>query len=94
MIELKIRPDLDSGDTYTESNFLRIHTYVKSEDPHHRVATIEHMFNSDEEVDPTQPSWHIRTLVQAKPLTHEKAMDFGMRYAAAKKIPLIYERRD
>ena len=94
MGQLKIKPDLDSGDTYTESNFLRVHTYVKTADSRRRVATIEHMFNSDEQVDIGRAMWHIRTLVQAKPLSHEQAMDFGMRYAAAKKIPLIYERRD
>lgn len=94
MIELRIKPDLESGDTYTESNFLRVHTYVKSEDPPSRVATIEHMFNTEEEADASGPGWHIRTLVQGKPLSHEQAMHFGMRYASAKQIPLIYERRD
>ena len=94
MVELEIKPDLDSGDTYTESNFLRVHTYVKPDQNRCRVATIEHMFNSEGEIDTSSSMWHIRTLVQSKPLSHEQAMDFGMRYAAAKQIPLIYERRD
>lgn len=94
MNDIAVKPDLDSGETYTEPNFLRVHTYVKSNGAEKRLATIEHMFNSTDIVDPHEPAWHIRTLVQSKPLSHEQAMDFGRRYAAAKNIPTIYERRD
>ena len=94
MTDIAVKPDLDSGDTYTEANFLRVHTYVRTNGADKRVATFEHMFNGTDIVDPEQPAWHIRTLVQSKPLSHEQAMDFGRRYATAKNIPVIYERRD
>jgi hypothetical protein len=83
----RIRPSLRSTATFTESNFLRLHTGSGSgaEVP----VTLEH-FSSAPPVN-GRPGWSCRTIVDGEKMTRADALFIAQRYAAENGIPVIYE---
>jgi predicted metal-dependent TIM-barrel fold hydrolase len=83
----KLKPSLRSTDTYTEMNFLRLHTAgEKQSDP---LVTLEHFSYSAENVD--KPGWQCLTIVDAEKMSHADAVFIARSYAAENGIPVIYE---
>ena len=83
----KLKPSLRSTDTYTEMNFLRLHT--AGEDSSEPLVTLEHFSYSADGVD--KPGWSCRTIVDEEKMSRADAVFIARSYAAENGIPVIYE---
>ena len=54
------------------------------------LATIQRVIEKTARQAPTDPLWHVKTLVLAKPMTTDDAIGFATRYAERKHIPVVY----
>ena len=88
---VKILPDVRFTETYSESNFLRVHTHPRQGDESATVATIEHMFvgTSDE-----NSSWRCELIVDEESMSKQDALFIARAYAREQCVPVIYERHD
>ena len=75
-------------------NCVWVHTYPKPTDNSITLACIEHRFenaNSDYDTDDSRAT---RVIVDAQPMSHERAMDLATYYAKDKGVPLILVTQD
>lgn len=87
----KTRPSIRPTETYTESNFIRLHTA----DGGHvatplRTVTIEHMCY-DARKDGVPGGWRCETIVDCEAMSKEDALFIADSYAREHGIPVIYE---
>lgn len=54
------------------------------------LATIQRVVERTVRKTPTDPQWHIKTLVLAKPMSTDAAIGFATLYAERKHIPVVY----
>jgi uncharacterized membrane protein len=66
----KLKPSIRPSETYTEPNFLRVHTVAKAEPRAERVATIEHL-SYQPKGDGTKPGWNCATIVDGEAMSKE-----------------------
>ena len=83
----KLIPSLRATDTYTEENFLFLHS-MRDPDQSEKV-TLEHF--SCAEKPATGGSWSCTTIIDAEPMTRDDAVFIAQSYAAANDVPVIYE---
>jgi hypothetical protein len=86
----KIKPSIRPTETYTEPNFLRLHT-AAGPDTDLPLATIEHLSYSTEPAQGRRKGWHCQTIVDGEAMSKEDAMFIASTYAKENGIPVIYE---
>lgn len=86
--DTRILPALDSGETYTDPDFLLVQTSTDSDGE--TVSEIDRMFAAKREEDTS--SWVCKAITQRTKMSHEAAMALAKMYAERKDIPVIYER--
>ena len=74
---------------YPETDYVRVHTCADPLDDTVTLATIERVVDRTIE-DESKPRKHIKTLIMRKPMSQDEALGLARRYAAAKKIPVVY----
>jgi hypothetical protein len=89
----RLKPSLRPTETYTEPNFLRLHTAPapgvdESSASAARLTTIEHLAYSAVGDD---RGWKCLTIVDSEAMTQEDAVFIARSYAAEHDIPVIYE---
>lgn len=89
----RIEPELRDSETYTESNFLRVHTAgaAKGGTAPGLVVTIEHLRYSPSE---GRGGWRCSTIVDRERMSKEDALFIAEHYARENSIPVIYECHD
>lgn len=87
---IKIKPSIRPTETYTEPNFLRLHT-AAGPDTELRLATIEHLSYSVEPAQGARKGWNCQTIVDGEAMSREDAMFIASTYAKENGIPVIYE---
>jgi hypothetical protein len=83
----KIRPSLRSTETYTETNFLRLH--AAGADSSDALVTLEHFAYAPPGGD--RPGWTCRTIVDAEKMSRADAVFIAKSYATQNGISVIYE---
>jgi hypothetical protein len=86
----KLKPSLRFTETYTESNFLRLHTCGAGPDRALPLATIEHL-SCRAEPGAAADGWRCETIVDGEPMSKEDALFIAESYARRNGIPVIYE---
>jgi len=89
----KLKPSIRPSETYTEPNFLRVHTVAKAEPRAERVATIEHL-SYQPKGDGTKPGWNCATIVDGEAMSKEDAMFIARNYAIEHNVPVWHRDRD
>ena len=86
----RVKPSIRPTETYTEPNFLRLHTCA---DPGtaQRLATIEHLSYSAEPGLGDSRGWRCETIVDGEAMSREDALFIASAYAKEHGIPVIYE---
>jgi hypothetical protein len=91
----RIRPSLRPTETYTESNFLRVHTFAKRRTESVRLVTIEHLCYRPQIGPDGAPrgasGWVCETIVDGEAMSREDALFIAKSYAARNDVPVIYE---
>jgi hypothetical protein len=82
----KLKPSLRTTETYTEANFLRLHS--AGEDRTESVVTLEHFSYSA--TDGSGRGWSCLTIVDAEKMSRADAVFIAKSYAAENGIPVIY----
>jgi hypothetical protein len=85
----KLKPSIRPSETYTEPNFLRVHTTAQPRPSTQRLATIEHL--SYQPKGDGKPGWNCSTIVDGEAMTKEDAMFIARNYAIEHNVPVIYE---
>jgi hypothetical protein len=86
----RVKPSIRPTETYTEPNFLRLHTISGSAGSEVRLATIEHLsYRADPQAD--HKGWRCQTIVDGEAMSKEDAMFIASTYARENDIPVIYE---
>lgn len=86
---VRLKPSIRPTETYTEPNFLRLHTAPAGEESAARLVTIEHMsYRSKED---GEGGWSCQTIVDHESMTAEDAIFIARSYATENGIPVIYE---
>lgn len=86
----RLEPSIRPTETYTEPNFLRLHTGV-GPGASERVATIEHLSYSADTVSADTRGWRCETIVDGEVMSREDALFIARAYAKENGIPVIYE---
>lgn len=88
----KFKPSIRFTETYTETNFVRLHTSGESfgSDRAARVATIEHLCHTAAN-GAANPAWRCQTIVDGEPMSKEDARFIARSYAQEFGVPVIYE---
>ena len=88
---IRLEPQLRDTETYTESNFLRVHTsraQAGGERVAPRLVTIEHLsYRAGGE----ERGWQCLTIVDGEAMSKEDALFIAQAYAQQNQIPVIYE---
>lgn len=87
----KIKPSVRPTETYTESNFLRVHTYSRPRERVDRLVTIEHLSYTADPSGEAGSGWRCETIVDGEPMSGEDALFIAETYAQEHDIPVIYE---
>jgi len=89
----RFEPELRASETYTESNFLRVHTArpAANEPSDVRIVTIEHFCYAASEGG---GGWQCTTIVDRERMSKEDALFIAEHYARERSIPVIYESHD
>jgi hypothetical protein len=83
----RFKPQVRPTETYTESNFLRLHTVAKPQSGAMRLVTIEHLsYRADAGV-----GWRCATVVDRETMSKEDALFIARSYAERNDVPVIYE---
>ena len=90
----QVKPDVRPTETFTESNFLRVHTFRHPQDEGLTLATLEHLFYGPDPARGGRAGWQCSTVVENEPLSREDAMFIARSYAEEMDIPVIYEAHD
>ncbi len=87
----KVKPSIRSTETYTESNFVRLHTAgCERSGDGERVVTIEHLCYSAANGG-GRAGWRCQTIVDGEPMSKEDALFIARSYAQEFDVPVIYE---
>jgi hypothetical protein len=81
----KLLPSLRSTDTYTEANFLFLHSLKGTASQ--RKVTLEHFCRATG----NGLGWSCQTIIDAEMMTREDAVFIAQSYASRNDIPVIYE---
>jgi hypothetical protein len=87
----RIEPSVRPTETYTEPDFIRVHTYLRPREHADRLATIEHLSYSAEASPGRGSGWRCETIVDGEPMSQEDALFIAESYAREHGIPVIYE---
>lgn len=87
----QVKPSIRPTETYTEPNFLRLHTFVRGEGDATCYATLEHLSYSADAADAGQRGWRCETIVDGEAMSKDDAMFIARTYAKEHGIPVIYE---
>jgi hypothetical protein len=90
MATAKVKPSIRPTETYTEPNFVRVHTAASTERRSERVATIEHLAYCAKNGN-GRSGWSCQTIVDGEAMTREDALFIARSYAITNNIPVIYE---
>ncbi len=85
----RVKPSIRPTETYTEPNFLRVHT-IAGRSREARLATIEHLSYSAAG-SPNRAGWHCETIVDGEAMSKEDALFIARSYAQRNGVPVIYE---
>ena len=88
----RVKPNLRATETYTEPNFLRLHTAPEQrsgELPALRLVTLEHL--SYRAGGSGDGGWRCQTIVDGEAMSKEDALFIAHKYAQQHEIPVIYE---
>jgi len=88
---LKVKPSIRPTETYTEPNFLRLHTFLRPTDSVTRYVTLEHLSYQAEAGNAAGNGWQCATIVDGEAMSKEDAMFIARTYAKENGIPVIYE---
>ena len=88
---VRVKPSIRPTETYTEPNFLRLHTSPAKEEASSRLVTIEHLSYSAADDGEVAGGWSCLTIVDSELMTAEDAIFIARSYAAENDIPVIYE---
>lgn len=97
---VRVKPSLRPTETYTESNFLRLHTFPAERGANGRRVTLEHLcYSAKGKVAAgagasgarSAQGWKCETIVDGEIMTREDALFIAKSYAAENNIPVIYE---
>jgi hypothetical protein len=96
VIMIRVKPSVRPTETYTESNFLRLHTYPAAGGADGRRVTLEHLCYSAKAavgatVTRSSQGWKCETIVDGEIMSREDALFIAKSYAAENNIPVIYE---
>jgi hypothetical protein len=83
-----IKPTLRATETYTESNFLRLHT--RSAPGAERAVTIEHMSYRARQAG-RAGGWSCQSVVDGELMSRDDALFIARSYAERMHVPVIYE---
>jgi len=83
----KLVPCLRATDTYTETNFLFLHSLPGTEAT--RRVTLEHFCRSFDTDDTS--GWSCQTIIDGEAMSHDDAVFIAQNYASEHDIPVIYE---
>jgi hypothetical protein len=86
----RIKPSIRPTETYTEPNFLRLHTHAGPHERATRLATLEHLSYSAQGGD-GRAGWRCQTIVDGEAMSKEDALFIARSYARENDIPVIYE---
>lgn len=85
----RMKPSIRPTETYTEPNFLRLHTAARP-GVADRLVTIEHLsYSAESGAGPT--GWRCQTIVDGEAMSKEDALFIASRYAEEFGVPVIYE---
>lgn len=87
----RVKPSIRPTETYTEPNFLRLHTFVRPEGTATCYATLEHLSYRADSDDGSHNGWRCETIVDGEAMSREDAMFIARTYAKEHDIPVIYE---
>ena len=98
---VRVKPSLRPTETYTESNFLRLHTFPAEGGASSRRVTLEHLcYSAKANVAAagagasgarSAQGWKCETIVDGEIMSREDALFIAKSYAAENNIPVIYE---
>lgn len=83
----KLLPSLRSTDTYTETNFLFLHS-LKGQGAERKV-TLEHFCRSGS--DNNDSGWCCQTIIDSEMMSRDDAVFIAQNYASQNNVPVIYE---
>ncbi len=83
-----------SSDATPEKDYVHVQLQTSPDDDTVTLATIQRYVDRGPDVDASGPTWRVRTLVAAQPMTRAEAMGFATRYAEQKHIPLVVTDRE
>lgn len=86
----RVKPSIRPTETYTEPNFLRVHTCPSPGEAGTRLATIEHLSYSAAG-DERRSGWKCDTIADGEAMSKEDALFIARNYALEHDIPVIYE---
>jgi hypothetical protein len=94
---VRVKPSLRPTETYTESNFLRLHTFPAERGANGRRVTLEHLCYNAKAIaggaagTRSVQGWKCETIVDGEVMSREDALFIAKSYAAENNIPVIYE---
>ena len=88
----RVKPSIRLTETYTESNFVRLHTAPRRDatEADQRLVTIEHLRYVAGNGG-GKAGWQCRTIVDGEPMSKEDAIFIASSYAREFDVPVIYE---
>ena len=88
---VKVKPSIRPTETYTESNFLRLHTYARPTECNNRYVTLEHLSFQTGGSASVSNGWRCHTIVDGEEMSKADALFIAQTYAKENGIPVIYE---
>jgi hypothetical protein len=93
---VRVKPSVRPTETYTESNFLRLHTFPAERGANGLRVTLEHLCYSAKAATTgtgtrSAQGWKCETIVDGEVMSREDALFIAKNYAAQNNIPVIYE---
>lgn len=88
--DTRILPALDTGETYTDQDFLIVQTSTDCNGDSHTV--IDRLFAAQRE-DNTG-SWLCKTITLRNKMSHEAAVEIARVYAEENHVPVVYQQHD
>lgn len=90
----RVQPDVRPTETFTENNFLRVHTFPHPQQPAVTLANVEHMFYAPDPNQGDKARWQCKTVTENEPMSKDDAMFIAEGYAREMNVPVIYEAHD
>ena len=85
---VRLKPSIRPTETYTETNFLRLHT-SEVDNESERLVTLEHLSFGAKSAG--SAGWSCLTIVDGERMTRKDAVFIARSYAVEYGIPVIYE---